>query len=406
MTISLATSLRGVRVLDASRVLAGPFAAQTLADLGAEVIKIEQPGVGDDTRSWGPPFLDGSEMSAYFLAANRGKKSLALDLKTRGGAKILRRLIEKSDILIENFRSDSLDKLGLRPEDLLRHCPHLIICSISGFGRTGSYADRPGYDFVAQGMSGMMAKTGPADGDPHKVGVAIADIVTGLYASTAILACLHQKAATGHGYHIDLALFDCAVASMSNVAQAYLVSGAEPRRQGNAHLQIVPYEAFATKDGWIILAVGNDLQWRRFAHAAGHPELAQNPLYATNPDRLRHRQELVPKVRAIMSQYSTDEWLKLLAKAQVPAGPVWTMTELFHSDLAKDRSLKITIKSPDGREVDFVKSPLAQTQASYPPQVGQHSTEILKSVLGLEDQEIKSLKDQGVIPPDPVSSRP
>ena len=402
MTVSLATSLRGVRVLDASRVLAGPFAAQTLADLGAEVIKIEQPGVGDETRSWGPPFVERPEMSAYFLAANRGKKSLALDLKNPRGADILRCLVEKSDVVIENFRSDSVSKLGLSPEDLLRQYPHLVICSISGFGRTGSYADRPGYDFVVQGMSGMMAKTGPVDGDPHKVGVAITDIVTGLYASTAILACLHQRATTGHGYHIDLALFDCAVASMSNVAQAYLASGVEPRRQGNAHLQIVPYESFSTKDGWIILAVGNDLQWSRFAHASGHPELAQNTRYATNPDRLRHRHELVPQIRAIMSQRTTGEWLEILAKAQVPTGPVWTMAELFQSDIAQERGLKMTIKSPDGREVDFIKSPLSETRATYPPRVGQHSMEILRDVLGLEDREIMSLQDQGIVRSDAV----
>jgi crotonobetainyl-CoA:carnitine CoA-transferase CaiB-like acyl-CoA transferase len=341
-------------------------------------------------------------MSAYFLAANRGKKSLALDLKNPRGADILRCLVEKSDVVIENFRSDSVSKLGLSPEDLLRQYPHLVICSISGFGRTGSYTDRPGYDFVVQGMSGMMAKTGPVDGDPHKVGVAITDIVTGLYASTAILACLHQRATTGHGYHIDLALFDCAVASMSNVAQAYLASGVEPRRQGNAHLQIVPYESFSTKDGWIILAVGNDLQWSRFAHASGHPELSQNPRYATNPDRLRHRHELVPQIRAIMSQRTTGEWLEILAKAQVPTGPVWTMAELFQSDIAQERGLKMTIKSPDGREVDFIKSPLSETRATYPPRVGQHSMEILRDVLGLEDREIMSLQDQGIVRSDAV----
>ena len=399
MTSQLATSLRGVRILDASRVLAGPFAAQTLADLGAEVIKVEQPGAGDDTRSWGPPFVETSDMSAYFLAANRGKKSLALDLKKPEGAQIFGRLVEKSDILIENFRSDSLTKLGLCPSELLRRYPHLIVCSISGFGRTGPHADRPGYDFVVQGMSGMMAKTGPLDGEPYKVGVAIADIVTGLYASTAILACLHQRAISGHGYHIDLALFDCAVAAMSNVAQAYLASGVEPQRQGNAHLQIVPYEAFATKDGWIILAVGNDLQWQRFAHAAAHPELAKDPRYATNPDRLHHRRELVPQIRSIMLQRGTNEWLEILGDAQVPVGPVWNMTELFRSDLAQERGLKMSIKSPDGREVDFIKSPLAGSRASssYPPRVGEHSSEILRDLLGLGEGEIKTLENQGIV---------
>ena len=399
MKLDLSQSLRGIRVIDASRVLAGPFAAQTLADLGAEVLKIEQPGAGDDTRGWGPPFVGSPEMSAYFLAANRGKRSLALDLKRPEGATILQRLLSKSDILIENFRSDSVSRLGLDPEKLLKSHPHLIVCSISGFGRSGPYAYRAGYDFVMQGLSGLMAKTGPVDGPPSKVGVAITDIVTGLYASTAILASLHQKERSGHGYHIDVALLDCAVASMANVAQAFLATGTEPKRQGNAHLQIVPYEAFATKDGWMILAVGNDGQWRRFADVAGESLLGTNPLYATNTQRLTHREQLVPIVAHIIKKRTTHEWMELLERAQVPAGPVWNMTELFSSDLAKERGIRVTLKDPDGRNVDFIKSPLhsdGQTTA-FPPRLGEHSAEILREVLGIEDREILYLKENGIV---------
>ena len=399
MKLDLSQSLRGIRVVDASRVLAGPFAAQTLADLGAEVLKIEHPGAGDDTRSWGPPFVGSPEMSAYFLAANRGKRSLALDLKRPEGTDILQRLLGKSDILIENFRSDSLSRLGLDPETLLKAHPHLIVCSISGFGRSGTYAHRAGYDFVMQGLSGLMAKTGPVDGPPSKVGVAITDIVTGLYASTAILACLHQKERTGHGYHIDVALLDCAVASMANVAQAFLATGTEPKRQGNAHLQIVPYEAFATKDGWMILAVGNDGQWRRFADAAGESLLGTNPLYATNTQRVAHREQLVPIVAQIIKKRTTHEWINLLERAQVPAGPVWNMTDLFSSDLAKERGLRVTLKDPAGRNVDFIKSPLhtdGQTTA-FPPRLGEHSAEILREIIGIEDHELRSLKEQGIV---------
>lgn len=398
MKPDLARSLRGIRVIDASRVLAGPFAAQTLADLGADVIKIEQPGTGDDTRTWGPPFVGSPEMSAYFLSANRGKRSLALDLRHPKGAPLLQRLLGKSDVLIENFRSDSLAGLGLDPESLLAENPHLVICSISGFGRTGMHANRPGYDFVMQGMSGMMAKTGSVEGPPAKVGVAITDIVTGLYACIAILASLQQRDTTGHGYHIDLSLLDCAVASMSNVAQAYLATGVEPRRQGNAHLQIVPYEAFATRDGWIILAVGNDLQWRRFADSVGQPSLASDPRFATNTHRLAHREVLIALITQLMCLKSTHEWLTILETAQVPAGPVWTLSDLFSSELARERELKVTIKDPAGQEVNFLKSPLSTEthKALFPPRIGEHSAEILHEVLGLEEAEIHALAQTGV----------
>src|SRR3954471_4858998 len=308
--------LHGVRVLDAARVLAGPFCGQLLADLGADVIKLERPGHGDDTRGWGPPYVPGfPDLSAYFLSCNRGKRSLTLDIGTSEGSEIFYRLLAKCDVLIENFRTDSAEKLGLTPDALLAKHPRLIACSISGFGRTGPMRDAPGYDFAIQALSGLMAITGPPDGEPAKVGVAVADVLTGLYAAVSVLACLVARGKSGHGYAIDLALLDCAIASQVNVVQAFLTrvqngvspQEAAPGRQGNAHLQIVPYQLFATADGWLVLACGNDGQWAHFAAAAA-PHLVAEERYRTNPDRVRYRGELVPLVAAVMRQRATREW--------------------------------------------------------------------------------------------------
>src|SRR5947209_4329035 len=266
--------LASVRVLDASRVLAGPFCGQMLGDLGAEVVKIERPGAGDDTRGWGPPFF--GDLSAYFLSCNRNKKAVTLDLGQPDGLQLFYDLARKSDVLLENFRPQSADKLCVSPQKLLAQNPRLIVCSISGFGRTGPMSDLPGYDFAIQALSGLMAITGPVEGPPSKVGVAVTDVLTGLYAGVAILACLHARQDSGHGYAIDMSLLDCAVAAQVNLAQAYLTSGEVPRRQGNAHLQIVPYQAFQTADSWLILAVGNDGQWQRFSQAAGRDDLARD----------------------------------------------------------------------------------------------------------------------------------
>jgi crotonobetainyl-CoA:carnitine CoA-transferase CaiB-like acyl-CoA transferase len=308
--------LSGVRVLDAARVLAGPFCGQLLADLGAEVIKLERPGQGDDTRGWGPPYVDGfADLSAYFLSCNRGKRALTLDIGTPDGNDLFHRLLAKCDVLIENFRTDSAEKLKLTPDALLARHPRLIACSISGFGRTGPMRDAPGYDFAVQALSGLMGITGPAEGPPSKVGVAVADVLTGLYASNAILAALHARARTGHGYAIDLALMDCALAAQVNVAQAYLTGGAVPARQGNAHLQIVPYQLFATADGWLVLNVGNDGQWRAFCTAAGAPELGADPRFATNRQRVERRTEVVPQVEALMARVATAEWETRLERA-------------------------------------------------------------------------------------------
>src|SRR5262245_45791635 len=286
--------LADVRVLDASRVLAGPLCGQILGDLGAEVLKVERPGGGDDTRAWGPPFADG--LSAYFLSCNRNKRGLALDLSRPEGLRLFHELVRRSDILLENFRAASADKLGLSPAKLLAVNPRLIVCSISGFGRTGPLSELPGYDFAVQALSGLMSITGPVEGPPFKVGVAATDVLTGLYAASAVLACLHARERSGHGYAIDLALLDCAVAAQVNLVQAYLTSGAVPPRQGNAHLQIVPSPAFATADDWLVLAVGNDGQWQRFCQAAGRPDLAADARFTTNTLRVQNRDVLVPLV--------------------------------------------------------------------------------------------------------------
>src|SRR6267143_1232440 len=276
--------LSGVRVLDASRVLAGPFCGQVLGDLGADVIKVERPGAGDETRSWGPPFAD--DLSAYYLSCNRNKRGITLDLAQPEGMSIFHDLVRRSDVLVENFKAASAEKLGLSPEKLLEINPRLVICSISGFGRTGPWSDLPGYDFAIQALSGLMSITGPAEGPPCKVGVAVTDVLTGLYAAVAILACLRAREQSGHGYHIDLALLDCAVAAQVNVAQAYLSSGQLPRRQGNAHLQIVPYQLFATADAYLVLAVGNDGQWQHFCQTVGRHDWAADERFRSNSQRV------------------------------------------------------------------------------------------------------------------------
>jgi crotonobetainyl-CoA:carnitine CoA-transferase CaiB-like acyl-CoA transferase len=398
---TLAGTLGGVRVIDASRVLAGPYCGQVLADLGAEVIKVEAPGEGDETRGWGPPFLAGAPrvagLSAYFLSCNRGKRSVVLDLKQTTGRALLHRLIAKSDVLLENFRGASLPRLGLTPRELHAVNPRLVICSITGYGR-GTAAERPGYDFVVQGLSGMMAATGPEAGPPAKVGVAIADIVTGLYAATAVLAALRGREASGHGYAIELALLDCAVAAMANVAQSYLSSGVVPERLGNAHLQIVPYQLFATADGWLVLAVGNDGQWRRFCAAAGASALADEARWATNEGRVRGRAALVPAVAALLKGKTTSTWESLLAQAEVPCGPVWDFAQLFASPLAGERGLKVTVRRPDGTPVDLVRSPLVPGPIGAPPPAhGEHTHAVLAEVLGLGAAELATLAKAGVI---------
>jgi crotonobetainyl-CoA:carnitine CoA-transferase CaiB-like acyl-CoA transferase len=393
-------ALTGVRVLDASRVLAGPFCGQVLGDLGAEVLKLERPGSGDETRTWGPPWL--GELSAYYLSCNRNKRGLTLDLSRPEGVQLLHKLVKKSDVLLENFRPASAEKLGLSPDKLLAVNPRLIVCSISGFGRSGPLKDLPGYDFAIQALSGLMSITGPLQGPPCKVGVAVTDVITGLYAAIAVLACLHARQQSGHGYAIDLALLDCAVAAQVNVAQAFLTSGRVPPRQGNAHLQIVPYQLFQTADGWLVLAVGNDGQYRRFCAAVGRDELAADPRFATNSLRVENRTVLVPLLEDLMRTRTTKEWQELLLHAEVPHAPVWDYAELFSHPQVAARGLRLTVRDPQGRPVDLVGSPFhvsgtAPPPAGMPPRLGQHTDEVLRQLLGLDDTRLAELRRQGTI---------
>jgi crotonobetainyl-CoA:carnitine CoA-transferase CaiB-like acyl-CoA transferase len=380
--------------------LAGPFCGQVLGDLGAEVIKVERPGSGDETRGWGPPFHD--SFSAYFLSCNRNKRGITLDLAHPEGLRLFLELAKKCDVLLENFKSGSADKLGLAPEKLLALNPRLIVCSISGFGRTGPMRDLPGYDFAIQALSGLMSITGPVEGPPCKVGVAVTDVLTGLYAAVAILACLQARHQSGHGYAIDLALLDCAIAAQVNLAQAYLTGGAVPARQGNAHLQIVPYQLFATQDGWIVLAVGNDSQWQNFCKAAKRPDLAADKRFFTNTERVNRRLELVPLVEEIMKKRKTAEWQELLVKADVPHAPVWNYQELFAQPQAEARDWRIRVHDPKGNPVDLVGSPFHIKEAgmpgcTMPPGLGDDTDAVLKELLGLEPELIGDLRRQRIV---------
>jgi crotonobetainyl-CoA:carnitine CoA-transferase CaiB-like acyl-CoA transferase len=400
MNTDCSAVLNEVRVLDASRVLAGPFCGQILADLGADVVKLERPGTGDETRSWGPPYW--GDLSAYFLSCNRGKRAITLDLARTEGQELFHRLLQECDVLIENFRSDSAASLGLTPDRLFARHPRLVVCSISGFGRTGPWRDRPGYDFAIQALSGLMSITGPIEGPPFKVGVAVTDVLTGLYAAVAILACLHARKQTGHGYAIDLALLDCALAAQVNVAQAYLTSGIVPTRQGNAHLQIVPYQLFATSDGWLVLAIGNDGQWQNFCRAADCADLANDTRFQTNDSRVRHRDILVPRVEHIMKSRLTSEWKSILERAKVPFAEVWSYDRVFAEPQILERGMKLTIRDTRGNPVDLIGSPFHINGApppSYrlPPRLGEHTAEIFREWLGMTSEQMAELQHLGVI---------
>lgn len=398
---SPAGALAGIRVLDMSRVLAGPFATQILADLGADVIKIEHPTRGDDTRSWGPPFVGGE--SAYFLSVNRGKRSVAVDLKTDEGREILKRLAAKSDLLIENMKPGDMARYGLDYESLSAVNPGLIYCSITGFGQTGPMRHLPGYDFAVQGMCGIMSVTGEPDGEPMKVGVAWVDILTGLYAAVAMQAALRARDLTGRGQYIDLSLWEAGVAAMANLAGSYLVSGRVPARWGNAHAQIVPYEMFPTKDGYMVLAVGNDLQFARLAEVVGRPEWAEDERFRTNPARVENRHVLVPMIREVLQQKTTDQWLAPLAEAKVPAAPVWNLHQVFTSELAEHRGARWPMEHPTAGRIDTVGSPLqhmSETPARPtlpPPTLGQHTEEVLTTVLGYSPEEVRRLAAAGAV---------
>lgn len=392
--------LADIRVLDASRVLAGPFCGQMLGDLGAEVIKIERPGAGDETRGWGPPFA--GDLSAYFLSCNRNKKAITLDLGQPAGLQVFYALARKCDILLENFRAQSADKLGVSPAKLLEQNPRLIVCSISGFGRTGPWGDLPGYDFAIQALSGLMGITGPVEGPPSKVGVAVADVLTGLYAGVAVLACLHARTQTGHGYAIDLGLLDCAVAAQVNVVQAFLTSGKMPARQGNAHLQIVPYQAFATADDWLVLAVGNDGQWQRFCKAAERPDWAGDSRFTTNTQRVVARATLVPMIEQIMKTRTCAEWQARLVAAEVPHAPVLDYAQLFALEQSAARGMKCTVRDPRGNVVDLAAPPFHIDGATLPaptmpPRLGEHTDEILRELLGMDAESLARLRREKVV---------
>jgi glutaryl-CoA transferase len=403
--------LSHIRVLDLSRVLAGPWAAQNLGDLGAEVIKVERPGAGDDTRGWGPPFLkDGAGKdtteAAYYASVNRNKKSITLDLSKPEGQRIARELAAKSAVLIENYKVGTLKRYSLSYEDLKKTNPGLVYCSVTGFGQDGPYAPRPGYDFIFQGMGGLMSITGERDGQPgagpQKVGIAITDVLTGMYASVAICAALTHRERTGEGQYIDCALLDTIVAFNANQIVSYFCSGRIPIRYGNAHAQVVPYEVFPTADGHIILAIGNDRQFKRFCEVAECPELAEEARFKTNSQRIVHRAELIPLIAEIMRTRSKQEWIQLLEEATVPCGPINNMKEVFEDPQVRHRQLRVDIPHPLGGAASVVASPMrfSQTPVEYrmaPPLLGEHNDEIYRGLLGKSEAEIAQLKSAGIL---------
>ncbi len=404
-------ALSHIRVLDLTRILAGPWCTQNLADMGADVIKVERPGVGDDTRSWGPPWLkDGHGEplpdSTYFSSTNRGKRSVTIDISTSQGQQIIRQLAQRCDVVVENYKVGDLKRYGLDYESLKQVNPALVYCSITGFGQTGPYSHRPGYDFVFQGMGGLMSITGERDdlpgGGPQKVGIAVADITTGMYATVAILGALVHRAQTGVGQYLDMALLDCIVAFGSNQIAGYFATGKLPKRYGNAHANAVPYGVFDTTDGQIILAVANDSQWRNFCTAMQLPTLMQNPDFSTTPQRLIHREQLIPLVAQALRNTERDEVLARLEAHGVPCGSINDYAQVFSDPQVQARQLRTDIPHPDGHCVSTVASPLrfSETPARAdlaPPRLGQHTDEVLAGLLHLSDQELSRHRQQGVI---------
>jgi crotonobetainyl-CoA:carnitine CoA-transferase CaiB-like acyl-CoA transferase len=383
--------LAGLRVLELARILAGPWAGQMLADLGADVIKVERKGTGDDTRGWGPPFVEGADGnhigSAYFHSANRGKRSIEMDFESEDGKRIVRKLAARSDILIENFKVGGLAKFGLDYKSLKDECPRLIYCSVTGFGQDGPYAKRAGYDLMAQGMGGMMDLTGMADGPPTRVGVAISDIFTGCYSVIGILAAVAQREKTGKGCYVDTALVDSTVGVLANQALNYLVSNELPKRIGNSHPNIVPYQEFPVADGHVIVATGNDSQYVKFCNVLGAAELAQNPAYKDNVGRLKHRNELVPKLSALTSRMKRDDLLGRLEAQGVPAGPINNLEQVFNDAQVKHRGMKLDLPSSAAKSgtIPGVRTPIVidgwRAASERPsPRLGEHSAEILREI--------------------------
>jgi len=403
--------LDGVRVLDLTRVLAGPWATQNLADFGAEVIKVERPGHGDDTRKWGPPFLcdrEGRETAdaAYYLACNRGKKSVTLDIAKPEGRALAHRLALASDVLVENFKVGDLARHGLDYATLSGEHPRLVYCSITGFGQDGPYAGRPGYDFMVQGLGGLMSVTGERDdlpgGGPQKVGVAVADLFTGMYATSAILAALLEREKSGRGQRIDMALLDVQVAMLANLSASYFVSGVAPQRMGNAHQNIVPYHVFKASDEHLIVAVGNDTQFASFCEVIGEPAWPSDARFATNPQRVRHRDLLVGLIGERLARRAAREWLRLLEPAGVPCGPINDLDQVFADPQVRHRGMEVRVPHPAAGEVRLVANPmkLSASPIAYetaPPTLGQHTDEVLASVLGMDASAIERLREQRIV---------
>jgi crotonobetainyl-CoA:carnitine CoA-transferase CaiB-like acyl-CoA transferase len=396
-------ALNKIRVLDMSRILAGPWAGQLLGDYGADVVKVERPGKGDDTRQWGPPWL-GSE-SGYFLCANRNKRSLTVDIATANGQQVIRELATKADVLLENYKVGTLKRYGLDPDALMTANPRLIICSISAFGQYGSRAMEPGYDAMIQGSGGLMSITGPADeegGGPQKVGVAVADIMAGMYATTAILAALQARERTGRGQLIDVPLYDSQVAWLANQNMNFLVGGAVPARMGTAHPNLVPYQAFPTSDGNLILAVGNDRQFMACAECVGESELARNDKFATNDARIENRDALVDILRKCLQRHTTAHWLEVFAEAGIPAGPINDIGEVLTNDYATERQLVRFLENAAGDSVPTVSNPVlfADTPVEYasaPPLLGEHTDEVLREWLGYSADKLAELRKDSAI---------
>lgn len=408
---ALKTALGHIKVLDLTRILAGPWATQNLADMGAEVIKIERPKVGDDTRTWGPPFLKDAEGretrdSSYFLSANRGKKSVTVDLSTPEGQEIIRALAKEADVVVENYKVGTLARYGLAYEDLRRINPRIVYCSVTGFGQDGPYADLPGYDFVFQGMGGLMSITGQPEGqpggEPMKSGIAISDILCGMYATSAILAALEHRNVSGEGQYIDMSLLDCCVTVSSYQAINYFLSGKVPLRMGNAHSNMVPYQVFKCKEGDIIIAVGNDGQYAAFCKVIGCDHLATDPDYATGPQRNRNRKALIPLIAEAMRSRTMEEWIPLLEANNVPCGPIYNMKQVFEDPQVQHRGMQRALPHGAGVQAPTVSNPirLSATPLRYErsaPLLGEHNEDILRGRLGLAPERLAQLKDKGVV---------
>ncbi len=410
-TLAAPKALGHLRVLDLSRVLAGPWCSQNLADLGADVIKIERPGAGDDTRAWGPPYAkdaDGNDTTeaAYYLAANRGKRSVTVDIASAEGQALVRELARHADVVLENFKVGHLKRYGLDYETLKQIKPDLVYCSVTGFGQDGPYAHRPGYDFLIQGMGGLMSVTGERDelpgGGPQKAGVALTDLMTGMYATIAVLAALTHRDRTGEGQYIDMALLDVQVAMLANMGSNYLNSGKAPKRWGNAHPNIVPYQTFACADGHLIVATGNDGQFQKFVEVGQRPDLAADARFATNPGRVAHREALVPQLAEMVRARTRAQWIEQLEAVGVPCGPINDIAEVFDNPQVRARGLAFELPHPSAGKVTLVRSPMRLSatpagSALAPPLLGQHTDEVLREVLGHSAERIAALRAKGVL---------